>query len=120
MHVASKELCQELYAVSGWEETSFTYYEFSDGITYAPADLKPEEFVSWLCRAYDLGYMLRKLRKNSIGYAFGVNKYLGELQYTAYFGNDKSFADTPEDAAAKLCIELIKQGIITPNQRERK
>lgn len=108
MHVASLELCKELYELSGWENTEKVWFEFSDGIMPHTNDLKPEQFERWICRAYDLGYLLRKLQDGTVlfkqerGYAA-----VGRGPFPETFATD-----TPEDAACKLAIELFKQGIL--------
>lgn len=98
INVASLELCRELYELSGWEdgyESTMDWHQPVDGSRGAPA--------------YDLGYLLRKLP-------------LGELRnrdglYSAWQNNSANvapqYAETPEDAACKLAIELFKQGVLT-------
>lgn len=97
--VASLELCRELHELSGWEDVD--QFSRKPGFVQKPMGSLP---------LYDLGYLLRKLppqtrlfkaRESTYGIAIGtmVEKY-------------KQFADTPEDAAAKLAIELFKQGIL--------
>jgi hypothetical protein len=79
---------------------------------------EPEEgFVP----AYLLGYLLRKLPQGSrlTSNVDNVTKWWAEYNLPStleghvlrksYFGEH---ADTPEDAAAKLCIELIRQGVL--------
>ena len=66
--------------------------------------------------AYDLGYLMRMLpagcyvAQQSDEEANDPQK----PQWAALGYRDKGlFADTPEDAACKLAIELFKQGILT-------
>jgi hypothetical protein len=55
MYYASKELCQELYELSNWEDVDWSYDENGHGFTFRhQANSIP---------AYDLGYLLRKLPK---------------------------------------------------------
>lgn len=118
MNVASLELCKELYELSGWEDSSLYGHHFvsesSSGLT------QPD-----ICPAYHLGYLLRKLpyqnhshnlelvpRHNGswyIGYSQGLEPLnVGdEPEYLIF-----TEADTPENAACKLAIELFKQGIL--------
>ncbi|CAB4132348.1 hypothetical protein UFOVP253_8 [uncultured Caudovirales phage] len=171
-YYASKELCEELFKLSGWqfdEENrhirkvwieSFSTSEMGQGHEdydktpanerrqYHIGDYKvqdnPRNFIGipenvpwgWANRyyeetvkrsfpAYDLGYLLRKLPdyvklfRNNYGkyYCAAVtggfrhpDNQLGQPD-TAH---DWYIADTPEDAAAKLAIELFRQGILAP------
>lgn len=127
MNVASKELCEELYAVSGWypePAALWGYYWFDiDLRTGKPCEWKiaryfgprdPEHQIA----AYDLGYLLRKLPtnigSNLILEADGKGKDKWCIYYDAAPVQIKSYYNvTPEDAAAKLCIELFNQGILT-------
>lgn len=78
----------------------------------------------WTIPAYDLGYLLRKLPawfRN--GEFYLSNDGAEKLGWTAgYMKEDNDgylywtmseLADTPEDAACKLAIELFKQGVLT-------
>jgi hypothetical protein len=97
MNVASIELCKELYELSGWK--AHKYY-----------------------LDYDLGFLLRKL---PVDYQLEDHKNQNdkkELGYSNYHmvafspkvGIDfvAVDAETPEDAACKLAIELFKKGIL--------
>lgn len=140
MNVANLELCKELYELSGWDDmpgkTSFEWYKPLDEIQ--DWVLKPKQHFSshqarelhdeaCLCPAYDLGYLLRKLAVKD-GWTHGrfdlsnclmphesANEYYWSATYNSF---DNGFpvgeAETPEDAACKLAIELFKQGILTP------
>lgn len=132
MNVASLELCKELYELSGWEDSSLYDHHFvsesSSGLT------QPD-----ICPAYPLGYLLRKLQATSnvewsngwLGYR--IEMFWDEIDknWSVLFKNTDTKDDewdeekgayglnkytelgnTPEDATAKLCIELIKQGIL--------
>lgn len=103
MNVANKELCKELYDVSGW----------GDGPDMQKLDWL-DYYDSWSVPAYPLGYLLRKLPDGSY-----LSK--GKRLYTASTGNYKAgqnpfpytlHADTPEDALCQLAIELFKQGVL--------
>jgi hypothetical protein len=102
MNVASRELCEQLHELSAWDgkfKKRYVVVGDSDG----GADSIP---------AYDLGYLLRKLPQNEEI----------ELRYSDknghWFIRGKTeigisiFADTAEDAACKLAIELFKQGVL--------
>lgn len=109
MEVASLELCKELYELSGWENTSF-YHDISEGfdeyhLAYSSNKKLPVD--GGLYPAYDLGYLIRKLP---------VDTQMNRLSNGDWGFKSQTFArvaDTPEDAACKLIIELFKQGILS-------
>ena len=101
MSSASLGLCKELYHLSNWHEGVDEWFDST-----VTTDIVP---------AYDLGYLLRKLP-------------LVELKHVALDSDDlkrwncisphwgtlrNHFAETPEDAACELAIELFKKGILT-------
>ena len=114
MNVASLGLCKELFELSGWG-AELNDWRSGTGTT------------SGAYPAYDLGYLLRKLPETvsedgslytswlsmdnlgSGGWQFGYRKGAAKP-------DPKGIADTPEDAACKLAIELIKQGVIKPQE----
>lgn len=111
-------------------------------VAFARKDFEAYEFTDkklGLAPAYDLGYLLRKLPPQLIRKNGGVTKrwqleveawtdietdepdgwvasYQSNRNDTGVYttkGNEAiTFADTPEDCAAKLAIELFKQGIL--------
>lgn len=84
MHESSNDISYELQQLSGW------LYDGRGG--------------------YSLGYLLRKLPTRSV-YTLYVANIDGSWSID---GMGKTIADaTPENAAAKLCIELFKKGILT-------
>lgn len=96
MTVASLEFCKELYELSGWVTD-----EWRSG-TGTTTGAYP---------AYNLGYLLRKLPDSSEVFRFDYNAYEA-THYPNPGGDSSARADTPEDAACKLAIELFKQGIL--------
>jgi hypothetical protein len=79
MHVASLELCKDLYELSGWAKTAFPghqdtdkqYMVFKDGsnqdfpyLLDGRDDLSYKDYDADYTPAYDLGYLLRKLPAN--------------------------------------------------------
>lgn len=109
MQVASLELCKELYELSGWNNLPLRHSKqgvFS--LEPFPPDLIPLDF----CPAYDLGYLLRKLLPNygkvTLTHDAGHNQWWA----TDVIGHAVFEADTPENAACKLAIELFKQGVL--------
>lgn len=129
MSVASLELCKELYELSEWDDTSYHYANgiLEHGIDTAFKKYAIEEKYPGYCPAYDLSYLLRKLPKyvkvderssrlefhplaeDSTKWAVGYMKP-GLLSSEWHI---IAVADTPEDAACNLAIELFKQGILT-------
>lgn len=123
INVASAELCKELHKLSReiedgkWDNTEFYWQDdyYADGShlwnVYNSHEIKNGSTVP----AYDLGYLLRKLPQNSW---FGYTDTSGERGYALAYtyawnekGDDSSkiaerVAETPEDAACKLAIEL--------------
>lgn len=88
MNTANKELSKKLHALSGWEEP------------------------------YDLGFLLRKLPDHTT-----IKKNIDPKLRQANFANARYYravllyvtsasGDTPEDAACKLAISLIEQGVL--------
>lgn len=137
MHVASLELCKELYELSGWgrmDNTSSTdHYYRSSWITVKTGEpdvmrnwkIEPWESFNEVARlhcslnkghavpAYDLGYLLRKL---PYGFTIVTRFNDGWLASWAERSNAPDVAvegDTPENATAELCIELFKNGTLT-------
>ncbi|SRR5258706_5170776 len=94
MNVASLKLCKDLYELSGWSDTIENFRESA----HLTKDRVP---------AYDLGYLMRKLPRQSHVYQFGANEWLAYAP-----GSHDHSADTPENAATKLCIELLNQGVL--------
>lgn len=148
MNVANKDLCKELYELSGWGKQgdvmySWIKYSLKDNPDTYPwpyplinnmselqlATANGEQEYSY--PAYDLGYLLRKLPQDiqehyltlEICTAHGKPEWSAdyikfdsmklEISYLLSDDNaDITHADTPEDAACRLAIELIKQGVI--------
>lgn len=112
MNVAGLELCKKLYEVSGWEDDELW--------SWSSAGILDEQWggLDNSCPAYDLGYLLRKLPKR-IGDQWLRIAPITDDKWAAYYiemgvktaGQDE-WADIPEDAASKLCLELFKQGIL--------
>lgn len=106
-NVASLELCKELYELSGWEDTEFIWYQDYSKPVHIEVDVKSYDEAP----AYDLGYLLRKLQPNAHNMIFHTGSYTATYDYgigQAYVAT----ANTPEDAACKLAIELWKQGVL--------
>lgn len=118
MNVASLYLCKELYELSGWDEPMSTHYDTTDGSLAVGIDRTAMPGGVDI-PAYALGYLLRKLPRHIYGgQYFSLENVLqdgwgaGYQEYGEYdsYYND---ADTPEDAVAKVVIELFKQGVLT-------
>ncbi len=126
MNVASKELAKELYHASNkeWRDTDFGwahgYFNEDHQLTYTLHLHDKGDHTSCI-PAYDLGYLLRKLplehryRKYTGGLKLEYVDLDEKLWEAGYDTDDtEAYANTPEDAACKLAIELIKQKVITP------
>jgi hypothetical protein len=122
MNVARLELSKELYEVSGWEADQ-TWAEDGGGEAFlCRSDFSDLGHESWrVAYAYDLGYLLRKLpKKLARGYWLALAPLDSEAdEWEAGYFQDREhsphqvYADTPEDAATKLALELFKQGVLT-------
>lgn len=116
MNVASLELSKELFELSGWKDTHFSYRATpsNSGKDYRVIDISPN--IQQDIPAYDLGYLLRKL-PSQIALTKGI---FYACTWIAEDHNDSHnfIAKTPEDAVAKLAIELFKQGILTKGEEK--
>lgn len=133
MNVASLELCKELYELSRWEPDDRFWFDI-DGkhsvhcgheFIVGKEITEFKGFLARICPAYDLGYLLRKLPKylrhaqDDLRFELMPQGYTkkGLSRWCAVYANIRGdivfleVADTPEDAACKLVIELIKEGI---------
>lgn len=103
MNTASAKLSNELFELSGWKSELITDKRLLDKSKYS------------IVPSYDLGYLLRKLPLKhgnetlSLVHDDDPNRQPWECGFSDLFVN----ADTPEDAACKLAIELFKQGVLT-------
>lgn len=108
MNTANLELCQELHELSGWIDPGAGGWSHVPGAPY-----------------YTLGFLLRKLPETAPVYddigSLELYKASGSwgIWYCVVddYGNYDTEANTPEDAAAKLAIELFKQGILTRSEK---
>lgn len=121
MNVAELSLCKELYGYTAnvWHDQ--TDYQYAQKATTGKIKLVRSEpgrswpkgyYTAW--PAYSLGYLLRKLPLYcELHRAIYMDRWVittdGEFHKAI-----EMTADTPEDACAKLAIELIKQKVITP------
>lgn len=131
---ASVELCKELYKLSKWGDSvslrpghiwwKRLVDDLSDAVVLRHGQITTRDGAT-ICPAYDLSYLLQKLPDHTYcGRTGGKRKYIA---WNNDLGNilkskdiDKAIengletkADTPEDAACKLAIELFKQEILT-------
>lgn len=119
MYTASLENCRKLFEVSGWDDGSLDDWREEPTAIEGTPKIAPK---------YDLGYLLRKLplRVEIKDYTSGIlvmHRWSDGSCVMEYIGGHKpgqqifgpwASADTPEDAAAKLAIELFEQKILTP------
>jgi hypothetical protein len=127
MNVANLQLCKALYEVSGWGAPDGDMKEFYQLNEWYREEPQAIEGTPAIAPKYDLGYLLRKLPKqikyvggSPAGVWFNLKKGEWQTSFTLIkAGTDDQyktyefFADTPEDAACSLAIELFKQGILT-------
>lgn len=118
MNVASLELCEELFRLSEWGHTSY-YWNKDD--QYVPGKqwrLQNGKIFPEDVPAYDLGYLLRKLQHNyvQIEYHSDMKRWSAYSPIEKNPGLSMPFADTPEDAACQLAIELFRQGILASQE----
>jgi len=101
MNVANLENCKELYELSGWQLDQHDRFWkiMPDG--HGETQIGYGEFP-----AYDLGYLLRKIDQ------VAVEHYEGRWKALHMTSSAGVVADTPEDAACKLAIELFKAGVL--------
>ena len=106
MNVANFELCQELYELSGWLTgiDGYCYVSLAGekrGFEVRPLTDAGNDGIQ-ICPAYDLGYLLRRLPVGNVLSSV-------EDKWIASSSPKVATAATPEDAAAKLAIELFKR-----------
>lgn len=129
MTVASLELCKELYELSGWGDTHGCWYE-----SYAVTTIEcwpwqrdhnyRDEGYHSETPAYDLSYLLRKLpktrkrktAKQSRTERLNLSAADDGSWVAGYLGHGFVLADTPEDAACDLAIELFKKGVLVKEE----
>lgn len=137
MNVASLENCKELYELSGWRDCSNTFELWEDSEGKERYTLSRQQMFmksDLLCPAYDLSYLLRKLPHSTNGgkwravlqkewhngngaeYWFASYVHINSMAQFQPISEQKALhiteGDTPEDAVARLCCELIKQGVL--------
>ena len=109
MNFANSELCQELYDLSGWLTGMDGYYYVSPtgkGTGFEVRTLTDtENDRARVFPAYDLGSLLRRLPPGNVLTSL-------EDEWIASSSPKVATAANPEDAAAKLAIELFKHGIL--------
>lgn len=131
MNVASLKPSQELHELSGWDDTYFFHDFYEKDGEVKKYQLSDKYTYQWVnrCPAYDSGFLLRKLpavighsRFLNVSHVDAANDgggwvagYTTNVDDIIKFKVDFSYsvvADTPEDAACKLAIELFKQGVL--------
>lgn len=122
MNIASLELCQKLFELSGWIDTEYGWLSYSswetDEVSY---ELSKRDKKRWCAGAYDAGYLLRKLPSSDAeGYKLQIRCDDTDYWYAGYYKRDNSQLKTesnpcatPEEAACQLAINLFKEGVLT-------
>lgn len=113
---SSKELSEELFKLSGWDETlagaKERWVELPDKswelLRLSDVGANGLDKQLWFkgIPAYTAGFLLRKLPDPRL-YRIGNKWFVRNTEY----GNDYK-ADTPEDCLALLAINLLKEGIL--------
>lgn len=125
MNVASRDLCKELYELSGWDNTFFVYVT-EDEVAYFVITAEEARIEKWriVAPAYDAGFLLRKLPsgagviKNSKDYTARRPNMLGSPENKDPFNGRTGWdGDTPENALCIMAIELFKAGILTKGEK---
>ncbi len=134
MQTASLELCRTLSELSGWTDTDKSWFLGSKYSSTEPdwnaGNTDTEDGNGYFKQfpAYDLGYLLRELPNTEsrqhdstedlyslmITWETEISKWKAGYKHNTdnYWQLHKAVADTPEDAACKLAIELFKQGVL--------
>ena len=126
MNVASLDLCRELHELSAWgigdPDVMWRWSRNGVGDFFQERAL-PVVYPGQI-PAYDLGYLLRKLPPKVYDGILQLELVYvpGGLQWQARYYNyypanrgqtfGAGIAETPEDAAALLCIRLIEEGAL--------
>lgn len=125
--VASLELCKELYELSGWNDTFWTYARYpktkgGENTSIVKNKKFDKGSKTIYVPAYTLGYLLDKLVEVKTGLTiYHVHSTMSwEAFYAGKFfeyGVETQHWETqggmnPADAACKLAIELFKQGVL--------
>lgn len=121
-HVASLELSRILFELSGWKDTHFSWRSQNKQEPRI-VDIAPN--IDSDIPAYSLGELLRKLPEYMMrdGLSRSLCLYKANsrgIGWIAKYGGTRTFKGeimgnsmkSPEDAAAKLCIKLFRQGIL--------
>lgn len=129
-NVASRDLCEKLHTISGWEQTYFYHYETEEEGWIMVGHLRSTAVQPGTVPAYELGYMMNACREQDVAVSI---RYVGiggstSMDLKDWYGKfvastphmkqgDYPFSDTPEDAMAELMIMLFEQGVL---QRDEK
>lgn len=136
MQIASLDLCKDLYELSGWIDTYLTYHldvrsnewcepvhsEVFEHVLISLAEGKSTYKKDRVRPAYDLGYLLQKLPYG--GFCLQRHPdpdggWQAYLQDNLHRRIADVYADTPEDAACKLAIELFRHGVLVKQEEEK-
>lgn len=110
MNVASLELCKELFELSGWwQNHPYSVYDKN-----GKARIINTRAAVGDTPAYDLGYLLRKLPNDTTIDRLETTIFRASCFIPGEFEDSEPRfeSSTPEDATAKLAIELFKSGVL--------
>ena len=113
MTVATIDLCQTLFMNSGWIGTNLNHFRFHDGKVSVEARPISAYISARGIPAYDLGFLLRRLPPSTAIRKRSTMSAGKEYSASAAVRSGIAALDrTPEDAAAKLAIELFKRAVL--------
>ena len=130
MHVASLDLCRALYVLApDWNDTYCSWFidnVVPDGHLLGQPRSEPAiglrgsriSAIFSEVPAYDLGYLMRKL-PDGYGLVKGVGGSWIALEVRTMQPQNGEKAETPEDAAAALCIKLWTQRVAQPLESDQ-
>jgi hypothetical protein len=122
MNTASLELCRELYEITGWEADDwYDHGNMAELCTLEDVEAGDNP-KSEYTPAYDLGYLIRKLDHKwfRLEHSFEINEPIN--RWSAWYLTDDvggyvEEGESPEDAVAMLCIQLIRKGVMDVEAR---
>ena len=123
MNVASLENCKKLFELSGWKDTSLKSWEHDNHPEENMGDFVGQDgstsSISWVCPAYDAGFLLRRLPNyidtEDEAYELQLWHAYDDCWTSSYKLSDPELtihSDTPEDALALLAIKLFEEGVL--------
>jgi hypothetical protein len=113
MNVASLELCEELSELSDWRESKSLAAKVwcRNGIGEWMVETAYHGVHPGQIQAYDLGYLIRRLPDDDYEFIHDSDGWY--FRGVSPYADSGGSYDAPEDAVAKVAIELFKRGVLT-------